>query len=317
MTPWSLEKHLKVHEEIDNTFSDNFSSLAFIDVCGFTRLASILRTEDLETVISIYFTKMLNIVEKYNGDVIKFCGDAVMISWPHHINTNDTTKSNNNNNDNNDNNDDNDDNNNSKSNFIKMLKCVQEIQHDCGGYVVDSSLVELPDTLNNITLNVRIGVACGTIHGISVGCKDANRFEYLYTGVAVEDVGVVCSLAKPGQICVRRSAWYYFSLPDEYLPSTVSSSVAIKEAHVADNGDRCDNSDSVFVLEKMVNDNINFNSITSTLNTITKTNTTDTNIAGKGKSQNQHIIRQQSLKPSLTTYIHFSSRICVVECCQH
>ena len=51
----------------------------------------------------------------------------------------------------------------------------------CGGYVVDSSLVELPDTMNNVTLNVRIGIACGIVHGISVGCKESHRFEYLYT----------------------------------------------------------------------------------------------------------------------------------------
>ena len=33
-------------------------------------------------VLSKYFTKVLDIVSHHHGDVVKFCGDCLMVIWP-------------------------------------------------------------------------------------------------------------------------------------------------------------------------------------------------------------------------------------------
>lgn len=63
--------------------SPRFSTtLLFADISGFTRLSARLNAEQLKTHTNQYFTMLIDVVARYGGDIIKFCGDAVMIVWP-------------------------------------------------------------------------------------------------------------------------------------------------------------------------------------------------------------------------------------------
>ena len=44
--------------------------LLFVDISGFTALSQKLNVDDLKNHINDYFTKMLNIVEKYGGEIM-------------------------------------------------------------------------------------------------------------------------------------------------------------------------------------------------------------------------------------------------------
>lgn len=56
-------------------------ALLFVDISGFTALSLRLSVEELKNHINEYFTTMLDIVDKFGGDVIKFAGDALFIIW--------------------------------------------------------------------------------------------------------------------------------------------------------------------------------------------------------------------------------------------
>jgi hypothetical protein len=56
-------------------------ALLFIDISGFTALSQRLNVDDLRSHINAYFKKMLDIIDKYDGEVIKFAGDAMFIIW--------------------------------------------------------------------------------------------------------------------------------------------------------------------------------------------------------------------------------------------
>lgn len=58
------------------------TTLLFADISGFTRLSARLNAEQLKTHTNQYFTMLIDVVARYGGDIIKFCGDAVMIVWP-------------------------------------------------------------------------------------------------------------------------------------------------------------------------------------------------------------------------------------------
>ncbi|MDD3150940.1 MAG: adenylate/guanylate cyclase domain-containing protein [Candidatus Gastranaerophilales bacterium] len=53
-------------------------TVLFADIRGFTTLSETLEPEEVSEVLNSYFTQMVPIVEKYNGVVNKFIGDALM-----------------------------------------------------------------------------------------------------------------------------------------------------------------------------------------------------------------------------------------------
>eukprot|EP00954_Amorphochlora_amoebiformis_P018983 1329723-Amorphochlora_amoeboformis.AAC.1 len=67
--------------------SSFFGVTAFVDVSGFTRLTENLAkhgrigVEMLCAILDRFFTKLVTIVHKYGGDIVKFAGDAMLILW--------------------------------------------------------------------------------------------------------------------------------------------------------------------------------------------------------------------------------------------
>ena len=65
------------------------SVLAFFDISGYTKLAESLArkegsagTEKLSASLSVFFEKAIQIINSHGGDVVKFCGDALMCVFP-------------------------------------------------------------------------------------------------------------------------------------------------------------------------------------------------------------------------------------------
>lgn len=57
------------------------AALLFVDISGFTVLSQRLPVDALRLHINAYFKKILDIIFKYGGDVVKFAGDALFIIW--------------------------------------------------------------------------------------------------------------------------------------------------------------------------------------------------------------------------------------------
>src|SRR6185295_8694423 len=56
-------------------------SILFLDLVGFTSLASTRDSEAVRELLSRYFDTARDVVERYGGVVEKFIGDAVMAVW--------------------------------------------------------------------------------------------------------------------------------------------------------------------------------------------------------------------------------------------
>lgn len=48
---------------------------------GFTALATKLEVEELRIHINAYFDRIIGIIEKHHGQVLKFAGDALFVAW--------------------------------------------------------------------------------------------------------------------------------------------------------------------------------------------------------------------------------------------
>ena len=79
--------HQKVHSKKAGTklhpaCENIYGAVLFADISGFTRLANLLSVEQLQLHISKYFKTLFDCVEHFGGDILKICGDAIMIMWP-------------------------------------------------------------------------------------------------------------------------------------------------------------------------------------------------------------------------------------------
>ena len=205
-------------------------SLLFVDISGFTALSRQLHVEPLKNHINAYFTKMLNVVDKYDGDVVKFAGDALYIVWPANalIDLTECAR--------------------------KALLCSLEISIVCNGYTINldeshhwvsprspaNSFMRSDDYYpKNISsehyctpsiaeqddrfafLNVHCGLSTGTMAAVDVGC--AGRWEFLLVGEPLTDVAIAEGLAKSGEVVVSKKAFDLLNENRAFRKSEISS----------------------------------------------------------------------------------------------
>lgn len=76
------ERVNKKEDALSPFIRSHWSSILCVDISGFTRLSSVLGAEKLKMHCNLYFSNILDIIAKYNGDVFKFLGDALFVLWP-------------------------------------------------------------------------------------------------------------------------------------------------------------------------------------------------------------------------------------------
>lgn len=193
--------------------------LLFLDIAGFTALAQRLDVENLKNHINEYFSKMLDIIARSGGDVLKFAGDALLVCWKVHPFSgsqneialpapNDSSP---------------------KANIYRnhqnlnefeavqrAVSCAIEVCTSCSEFEIEQ---DENDTQNKgiiqDCLNVRAGISYGAMAGIDIGCSD--RWEYFFVGDPVREVAAAEMIADKGEVVMTTK------LHALYHPTTESS----------------------------------------------------------------------------------------------
>ena len=171
--------HRQVHKSASRRFRAycqvHFGAVLFADISGFTRLANLLSVEQLQYHISKYFKMLFGCVEKFGGDILKICGDAIMIMWPLAENE-------------------------SKSSLqyrsacaLTACLCGRELILSCGLYAAFHGDVE-------IKLSLHCGVGVADVPCYWVG--KSGRWEFLITGDALQQIASTEPEAQSGEIVV-------------------------------------------------------------------------------------------------------------------
>ncbi len=179
-------------------------SLLFADLSGFTamseKLAALGRAggERLAQIINGCFDPLLDIVEKYNGDIIKFGGDAFLALF--------------------------------ERGEHARIACL------CGieliNWVNENGLISTP--VGEFKLGIHAGVSTGDIYNLDIGGTKGHR-EHLFCGETVEQAYAAADMAELGQLAVTvRTAEclhddekiainerYFFCKPPLHIPKDI------------------------------------------------------------------------------------------------
>ena len=154
--------------------------LLFLDISGFTALcekysqAAKTGTEQLTKTLNGYMSALVSEIISYDGDILKFAGDAILSMWPVDClpSMNRTVEN--------------------------VIQCALDIQRKHGTYT----------TSDGVTLKVKIGIAAGEIQILIIG-NDEER-TYIEVGRGIEDVNKAENMCeKGGDIVVAPGAWIH------------------------------------------------------------------------------------------------------------
>ena len=158
----------------------------FADISGFTALTERLAergpmgVEKLAAILNDYFGQLIDIVTEFGGDVVKFAGDALIVTWP------------------------------IESDSGETASLSEETQRQVTLHALECSLkireTMLSYTAEGTPLHLRIALAAGSITEVHVG-GIFNRWEFALVGDPLVELGAVNNLAKAGDILLSSSAW--------------------------------------------------------------------------------------------------------------
>lgn len=178
--PTLIKRRLaKNPQPISAPASEQFpAALLFADISGFTALTERLAqrgpvgAEELTSLLNAYFGRLINLISRHGGDVVKFAGDALIALWP-----------------------------------AQSLPQLAEATHRAGqcGLSVQQQL-NAYEVSPGIQLSLKLTLGAGTISAMHVGGV-FNRWEFLVTGEPLTRVAAVGHLAKPGELVLAPQAW--------------------------------------------------------------------------------------------------------------
>ena len=160
---------------------------------SFTRAST---GEETSIVLNEYFTKILDIIRDFGGDVIKFAGDALLVLWKSHVVTTNESfeelmhhaKV--------------------RSSYLEAMTCAcacsKEIQATCDNYRPQGKEAK------GIVLRNKITITAGEVSGFYIGGV-GERMEYFIAGTPLEAVGEIADRVQPGETIVHSDVYVQLS----------------------------------------------------------------------------------------------------------
>jgi class 3 adenylate cyclase/tetratricopeptide (TPR) repeat protein len=172
----------------------------YTDISGFTRLSELLGqagptgAEELTQLINRYFTQMIQTIEAYHGQVVKFSGDALTVIFPAVVAAQAGTGS-------------------MQMAVRQAGECALAMQSKM------SRFAKIQTSRGEASLSMKVGIGAGAILACHVG-GILGRWEYLVGGDPVTQVAMAEHYAQPGQVILSPQAW---TLAQEFFQGTASA----------------------------------------------------------------------------------------------
>ncbi len=148
-------------------------TILFSDIRRFTSLAEKLSPEQVVAILNDYFTRMINVVSRYEGMVDKLMGDSVMALFGAPISLGDEP--------------------------LRAIQCALQMQHE--GTLFNQAQKEkgLPE------LPMGIGINTGTVVAGNIG--SSTKMEYTVIGDEVNIAARMQGVARPGEVLISEKTY--------------------------------------------------------------------------------------------------------------
>jgi adenylate cyclase len=155
-------------EEQENIMEskDLTATILFTDIIGFTRLSEKMSPRDINLMLNQFFSRMTDIIFKYDGMIDKFIGDCLMAVFGAPMEK--------------------------KKDPERAIQAAKEMRQELKKMIENEGLEK--------EFNVRIGINTGNVVAGNIGSP--NRMEYTVIGDAVNIASRLESIAKPNQILI-------------------------------------------------------------------------------------------------------------------
>eukprot|EP00933_Yihiella_yeosuensis_P001502 TRINITY_DN10247_c0_g1_i1.p1 TRINITY_DN10247_c0_g1~~TRINITY_DN10247_c0_g1_i1.p1 ORF type:complete len:1054 (+),score=233.58 TRINITY_DN10247_c0_g1_i1:70-3231(+) len=207
--PWVLQQAYQEGGLTDDkiVIHKGEGAVVFSDASGFTALTERLAkksdgAELLSQCLTGFFTPLIDIINSYRGDVIKFSGDALTI----YFQAVDDTKG-------------------PKYNHVvpphgtwglpDLGAMATSVLRACACCIEIHKRLHMFETgVDGVRLCLHIGIGCGEVHILQVGGvvppeTHVARLEYIIAGPPLEQISIAEPLANNGETCLSPQAWKY------------------------------------------------------------------------------------------------------------
>lgn len=150
----------------------------FSDIRGFTSMSENMNPDDIATLLTEYFTEMVEIVFEFGGTLDKFMGDAIMALWGAPVSTGDDCDR-------------------AVKAGMKMLDALEELNKKWAAE-------------GRPEVQIGIGINFGDVFAGNIGSEQ--RMEYTVIGDSVNVASRLCSKAKVSEILISEP--FYKALQD-------------------------------------------------------------------------------------------------------
>lgn len=139
---------------------------------------------------------LIGVVNSNNGDVIKFCGDALIIMWPFSADIDEAGK---------------------RAGAVFASLCALQLLSEC-----DSFVREVPDSDAVVNLRLHCSISCGIVHCMCVG--ELQRWEFIVSGDPLQEIGEALNTAEAGSVCITKGVYELVNnvLQCVYIPTASS-----------------------------------------------------------------------------------------------
>ena len=167
------------------------AAVLFVDLSGYSKITSAISHKGahaISSVVNAYLDRLLEIIDRYGGDVIKFAGDAVLVVWAGNAGDDDELE----------------------YNLLCASKCALELQKQAGDHPVKGT---------EFSFRIHCGLCCGMIESEIFAAASHMHMQRLFhsvSGQPLVDISELVDLAKSGEIAISEDVADYLGTRGEF-----------------------------------------------------------------------------------------------------
>jgi len=172
------------------------AAVLFVDLSGYSKITAALAhrgAHALSTAVNAYLERLLQIVDRHGGDVVKFAGDAVLVVWEGDVGDDDDLE----------------------YNILCAAQCALDLQNEAGHHPIENG-----DKVSDLAFRIHCAVCHGILESEIFSAPSNSHMQRLYhavSGQCLVDIGEMIDLAKAGEIAMSDDSLDYLGLRAEAI----------------------------------------------------------------------------------------------------